>query len=213
MRTKTLLLIAVLGVASIVAAVAQTPVYSVNAVGYINVTIPKGFSMIANQLNATDSSVKALFTAVPGGTTIYKFDNAKNGFVINQYDPDFQEWQDPAMTLKPGEGCFVNNPSANPFTVTFVGEVPQGDVGMSIPAGYSIISSNVPQSGTLGSLGYTPAASDQVYKFDNATGYKISTFDPDFQSWDPSEPSVNVGESFFILKKAAGTWTRTFSVN
>jgi hypothetical protein len=94
-----------------------------------------------------------------------------------------------------------------------VGEVPQGDVSINIPAGYSIVSSKVPQSGTLGSLGYTPAASDQVYKFDNATGYKISTFDPDFQSWDPSEPTVNVGESFFILKKAAGTWTRTFSVN
>jgi hypothetical protein len=204
----------VLGVASIVAAVAQTPVYSVNAVGYINVTVPKGYSMIANQLIATDSSVKALFPSVPGGTTIYKFDNSKNSFVPNQYDADFAEWGDPAMTLTPGEGAFVLNPANDPFTVTFVGEVPQGDVSINVPAGYSIVSSKVPQAGTLSSLNYTPAGNDQVFRFDNAKGqYTPYSYDPDFQEWSLGEPSVNVGESFFLFKKAAGMWTRSFSVN
>jgi hypothetical protein len=133
--------------------------------------------------------------------------------VLNSYDADFGEWGTPDQTLVPGEGAFILNPSDAAFTVTFVGEVPQGDVSVNIPAGYSIVSSKVPQSGTLGSLGYVPAANDTIYRFNNTTGYQPASYDPDFQAWDPSEPSVNVGESFFVFKKAAGTWTRTFSVN
>jgi hypothetical protein len=216
MRTKTLLLTTVLGVASIVAAVAQTtPVYSVNAVGYINVTVPPGYSLIANQLKAASSKVSDLLTGVPGGTKIFKFDNAKNAYVVNGYDSDFQAWDSTTMTLDPGEGAFIFNPSKTAsFNVTFVGEVPQGDVSINIPAGYSIISSKVPQAGGLDTLGYVPAASDAIFRFDNAkNAYSVYRYDADFQAWDPGTPSVNVGESFFILKAAAGKWTRTFTVN
>jgi hypothetical protein len=214
MRTKTLLLTAVLGVASIAAAIAQTtPVYSVNAVGYINVVVKTGYTLIANQLIAADSKIATLFPGVPGGTTIYKFDNAKNQFSVNQYDADFKEWSDGNQTLVPGEGCFILNPTKADFTVTFVGEVPQGDVGIPLAAGYQIVSSKVPQAGELEALNYKPAGGDTVYRFDNAKGqYLIYQYDADFQEWD-AKPSVNVGESFFLLKKAAGKWDRTFSVN
>jgi hypothetical protein len=57
MRTKTLLLTAALAVAGLSSASAQ--VYSVNAVGYINLSLPKGFSMICNQLKASpDKQIK-----------------------------------------------------------------------------------------------------------------------------------------------------------
>src|SRR5947207_10303632 len=46
MRTKTLLLTAALAAAGAASAMAQN-VYSVNAVGYANVSVPSGFSMIA----------------------------------------------------------------------------------------------------------------------------------------------------------------------
>ena len=46
MRTKTLLLTAALAAAGVVSSMAQ--VYSVNSVGYVNLTLPNGFSMIAN---------------------------------------------------------------------------------------------------------------------------------------------------------------------
>jgi len=214
MRTKTLLLTAMLGVASIVAAIAQTtPVYSVNAVGYINVPVPKGFSMIANQLIAADMKISALFPNVPGGTTIYKFNNQKGSYEINSYDSDFKEWSDANMTLVPGEGAFILNASTAAFTVTFVGEVPQGDVSLDVPVGFSIISSKVPQAGELESLAYTPEGGDTIYRYDNAaSGYIISNYDADFNEWD-KKPAVNVGEGFFIKKAKAGKWTRNFSVN
>ena len=55
MRTKTLLLTAIVGALGFTAAQAQ--VYSVNAVGYVNKSIPSGFSIVANPLNNGDNKV------------------------------------------------------------------------------------------------------------------------------------------------------------
>ena len=49
-------------------------VYSVNIVGYINLTLPKGFTLIANQLNGSpDNKLETVIPAPPENTTIYKF--------------------------------------------------------------------------------------------------------------------------------------------
>jgi hypothetical protein len=110
---------------------------------------------------------------------------------------------------------FIKNNSVPPvtLTVTFVGEVPQGTLTTAIPAGFSIVSSQVPQEGTAVALGYTPVGGDQLYFWNETTQrYGISTYDADF-GFDNPLPTLSVGEAFFIRKNAAGTWTRTFSVN
>jgi hypothetical protein len=209
MRTKSLLLTAALVAAGI--GVSQAQVYSVNAVGYINVVCPPGYKIIANQLINSNSTVAALFPNVPGGTTLLKW--AGNGFLINQFDPDFLEWNDPNQTLVPGEGTFIFNPTTTNITVTFVGDVPQGNLTNSLPNLYSMQSSKVPQAGLLQTqLGYAPSPGDQVLRYNN--GYLIHNYDPDFLEWD-AEPSLAVGEGFFLLRNAPGTgqWTRQFSVN
>ena len=72
MNTKTLLLLGALGAAGMTSAVAQTNVYSVNAVGYINLTLPTGFSLIANQLNSTNNTIGSLLTGLPNFSNFYK---------------------------------------------------------------------------------------------------------------------------------------------
>merc|ERR1712072_1338549 len=114
MRTKTLLLTAFVGALGFTAAQAQ--VYSVNAVGYVNKSIPAGFSIVANPLNNGENKVADVFGANPGSLTVYRFGDA--GFSINSYGAD---------TISPGEGFFVLN-SGDASNVTFVGEVPQGDL-------------------------------------------------------------------------------------
>jgi hypothetical protein len=52
MRTKTLALSAVLGMLGSASLVAQNNVYSINAVGYINVTMPPGYSIVTCPLIA-----------------------------------------------------------------------------------------------------------------------------------------------------------------
>merc|ERR1712162_44593 len=207
MRTKALILTAFVGALGIAGASAQ--VYSVNAVGYVNKSIPSGFSIVANPLNNGDNKVSDVFGANPGSLTVYRFGDA--GFSINSYDADFEEWDNGNDVINPGEGFFVNN-AGDASTVTFVGEVPQGDLSNSLPAGFSIRSSQVPQAGKLQTdLGFPVDEAVTVYQF-GANGYSISSFDADFEEWD-SEPTVGVAEGFWVLRQSATNWTREFSTS
>jgi len=113
----------------------------------------------------------------------------------------------------------VKNPTAAAFTVTFVGEVPQSQnsttpLSHAIPAGLSIQSSEVPQSGTADTLGLVGKADDTIYQFDpTAQNYKIYTFDGDLNAWAPALAPLKVGEAFFYKSTTGGTWSRQFQVN
>jgi hypothetical protein len=204
MRTKTLLLAAVLSAAGAATSLAQ--VYSVNAVGYVNKTIPVGFTMVANPLNTTSNTIGALFPNPPLFSNFYKWNGS--GFDIATFTPG--GWDQPAITLNPGEGGFVNTATA--FTNTFVGEVMQGTLANAIPVGFSIRASQVPQAGPVDTLGLTTLATfDNLYQW-NGTTYTIYTVLPG-GTWDPSVPSLALAESVFINASAATSWNRTFSVN
>jgi len=212
MKTKALLLTVALGVAGAATSMAQ--VYSQNAVGYINLTLPAGFSIIANQLSAPSYTLNALIPNPPPSTIIYKF--IGTGYQIRTFDPDDLVWSPNGtdVSLGLGEGAFISLPT--PTTLTFVGEVPQGTLNTPVAHGFSIISSQVPQSADVTALGLVGGPSDIVYKF-VGTGYQIFTFDPDDLVWSPGVPqgpTMNVGEGFFYSRSGASTtWTRTFSVN
>jgi hypothetical protein len=199
----------VLGVAGIIAASAQ--VYSVNVVGYIQVPVPPGFSMIANQLDSGNNVVTNLFPAFPEGTTLFKFNPTTGAYQGNVFE--FGEWADPTMTLGNGDGAFILNPGTTPFNALFVGEVKQGTLNTPLVAGFQIVSAQVPQSGALDTvLGFPIAEGDTVFRFNNATGsYVGATYE--FGEWPGgAAPAPNVGEAFFVNRVAAGTWTRTFNV-
>jgi len=184
----------------------------VNAVGYVNLALPQGFSLIANPLNGTNNSLNTILPVVPQDTIIYKFNPATQAYEnANTYISGFGWFPD--NTLPPGEGAFIGLPAA--ATITFVGEVPQGVLTNPMPANFSLRSSIVPQAGALTTtLGYTASNDDVVYQWDrvNQRYTDATTFIGGF-GWFPAEPNIGVGESFFIQRTAPGTWTRTFSVN
>jgi hypothetical protein len=212
MRTKVLLLSAVLAALGAASAVAQ--VYSVNAVGYVNVTIPAGsFAMITNPLDAGtgNNTVGNLIPAPPDGTTVYKYINgmyeAANSF-------GFGSWQNAAQTILPGEGVFIKTPAGQSLTITFVGEVQQGVASnKSLVAGFNMTGSLVPQAGLLQTdLEYVPGEGDIVYKYNVTTQVYDPAYIFGFGVWN-TQPSLAVGEAVFIKAAAARTWTRDFSVN
>lgn len=186
-------------------------VYSVNAVGYVNLSLPAGFSMIANQFTQTNYSLNALIPNPPPATQIYKFTGT--GYSIYTFDDIDLVWLPNGNdTLDLGGGVFISLPSA--ATITFVGEVPQGTLVTPTPTGFSIRSSQVPQAGSVSALGFQGEAADQIYKLVSGA-YQIFTFDDIDLVWLPSEPALAVGESFFLSKAPGGSpnWTRTFTVN
>jgi hypothetical protein len=224
MRTKTILLSAAVLAAGLSAVSAQS-VFSVNAVGYVNVPVINGYQVIANPLNNSNNTLNVILPAVADNTKIYRFNPTSQTFgaaITFFFDPDVNAgaW-DPNVVLAPGEAVFLFSPVA--ATLTFVGEVPQGTLLNPLPANFSLRSSIVPQSGGISSvLGLAAADNDSVYFFNPATQSYPAPFrfffDPDTNTgaWDPSEPSVAVGQGFFF-KNTSGianrTWTRTFSVN
>jgi hypothetical protein len=225
MRTKTFLLSAAVIAAGLSVASAQS-VFSVNAVGYVNVPLVAGFQIIANPLNNSNNLLSEILPSVANNTTVYRFNptnqtfyNAST-FFLDPGPPPVGVWF-PDAKLAPGEGAFFSSPVAQ--TLTFVGEVPQGNLVNSVPPNYSLRSSIVPQSGGISSvLGLTAENNDTVYFFNPANQgygaaltYFVDPGPPPVGVWFPSEPTPAVGQGFWF-KNNTGTsrsWTRTFSVN
>jgi hypothetical protein len=191
-------------------------VFSVNAVGYVNKTIPaNGYAMVSNPLKAATNTVNALFTGVPDGFQVYVYTTGK-GYSTATYDELEGGFVGDAAsaTVMPGQGVFVRNPTGNPVTVTFVGEVPQGNLVTPLVAGLQIVSSQVPQAGTPQELGYVGVVGDQIYQFNSATQkYDVATFDDLENAFIPAPKTLDVGDAFFLQKTTAGSWTRNFNVN
>jgi hypothetical protein len=197
----------------------------VNAVGYVNVSVLPGFNLIANQLNRTGgNTLNALFSGVPTESQVFKF-NA-GSYVSDIYDGtawlDAESGNPTTTTLNPGEGAFFYLAGSTPQTITLVGEVPQGNVGLSLSPGFSLVSSKVPQSVPIDTIGM-PDVLEALFLRYNATtqGYRVSLIN-DGSDWLDSESGVvtpatpNVGEGFFIYNPSATVpivWPRTFSVN
>jgi hypothetical protein len=169
MRTKTLALSALLGMLGSVSVMASQNVYSINAVGYINLTLPIGYSIIADQLIATPTNAiwnvlnnDTQGTGNPGpfeGCLVLKYNHATGGYSSDiadatdegiGYANDTNGWAGGGiMTMNPGEAVWFNNETGAPLTITFVGSVPSGTNTVNLGIGYNMISSPVPFSGDL----------------------------------------------------------------
>src|SRR5438046_1261359 len=100
MRTKALLLADAFAAAGVATSMAQ--IYSVNAVGYVNVTLDAGFNMVSNPLNAADNTVGGLFKnitpSIPPGFKVFVFNNTTGAFNTvswNDLDSVFEPAGDP----------------------------------------------------------------------------------------------------------------------
>lgn len=205
-------------------------VYSVNVVGYVNQTIPAGqWAILANPLNngtnGMNDVIKLPDTA--DGVTVYRYDDAAGAFKdAIQFVGGFGWFSptDPAPKLAPGEGFFIQNTTATPLTITFVGEVPQGQLVNALPGGkFALKSSIVPQSARLTALEFPAAEGDTVYTFNLGTqAYANAYIFIDGYGWDSANPDTNiagpeipVGTGFWVQKSGTTTvnWTRNFTVN
>jgi len=211
MRTKTLLLSAVLSAAGVASSLAQ--VYSVNAVGYVNVTLTAGLNLICNPLKVTagnDLNHVLPLSDTDLGTTVYTYDTS---FHSASYLGAAVGWL-PNLTVAPGQGFFIS--IATGKTVTFVGEVPQGtDSNIPVSNGLSLIASPVPQSLVLDAMLFPADLGDTVYFFRGTPkAYVSASCLGAGVGWlPPANATPAVGEGFWASKGTAATWTRNFSVN
>ena len=199
---------------------AQPLLRSRNPYGFVKVSVPPGTSMIANPLNTATNTLAGIIPNPPDGTMFYKW---TTNWCISVFEVGSGWTLD--LPLLPGEGGIIVNPTSEPFTVTFIGEVLQGHLAKSVPSGYSIYGSLVPQAGGLTSLlGFGPedglATGDKALRWVNLRDdYVHSTYNTT-NGWsrtDPTptkliEPRPEVAEAFWINALGARIWSRNFQV-
>lgn len=168
MRTKAVLCAAALA-AGAFSSMAQSNVYSLNIVGYVNVPISAGVGFYSNplDLDGTNSASSILnltplgATGTPGLDAFYLYTFNGSGFNTYYYESDFPGtgWNKDANgnvaneinppNLNPGQG-FILSTTLGAFTNTFVGNVKPGPGttnSITVPSGVGLISSQLPVSG------------------------------------------------------------------
>jgi hypothetical protein len=165
MRTKTMLLSALLGALGSVSVHAQN-VYSLNTVGYINVTMAPGFNIVAcplisapDPITGTNNTIGTLFPDGSGqikGATVWEFSPSTPGGYITdtaatKSNPNTNGWVEGGqITVLPGQAVWFDNPFTTNLTFTFVGQVSTGSNQPNpLYNGFNLVSSILPMSGDL----------------------------------------------------------------
>jgi len=217
---------------------AQSNVYSLNVVGYVNTKLVGGFSynLVANPLNNANNNITNLFAGLPGtqdGSTIARWDSSISDFQSStySYDAASHAWRKDGgadtsgFILKPGEAVFYIN-QGNDYTNTFVGDVIQGNYTNVITGGfaYNTLGSSAPIGGNFtNSIGGLVAGDgDNILFWDPAT----SDIKPDYATYDLSShvwrntastanPGFNLAISegfFYVNQNNNNNWVRSFTV-
>jgi hypothetical protein len=212
-----------LGAVMLCSAVWQTPaqsnVYSLDVVGYYIVPISPGWNVVANQfIPATNYNANSvLLGQAVDGSLLYRFNPATQGYYeagtyftgVGWYAPSGNP-NDPALNLPLGDGVLIWTPQR--WTNIFVGFVAQGYLTNPLPAGFSLKSSIVPVAGGLETIIAFPAhPNDKVWRGAPPVP-SFYTFDELDLVWHPEEPSLNVGEGFFLYTTDPRLWVWNFIV-
>jgi hypothetical protein len=219
---KTLLIAAAAFAASVISSQAQ--VYSQNIVGYVNVPLVSGYTVLANQLDydgtGTNNNVGTVFgTNLLAGTIVYAWQPTLEGYVSASWinSKGTLKWNGNTnavnAALNEGYGVFISSPGTN--NVTLVGTVIQGTNIIALATGYNFVSSVAPIAGGLTTtLGYAPQVGDHAYVWNpTSQGYTGASWinSKGTLKWNPSEPQLSVGGSAFIQTISAETWTNGFT--
>jgi hypothetical protein len=166
------------------------------SLSYIVQILP-GDNLIANQLNTGGNTLAELFPKVPDGTGFRKFNNTTKLYEVRTFDSG--GWApDGKLTLLPGEGGFLSNPTREPFVLSFKGDIRGGVLPLDLSPGTWCLSRP-----TLG-----PASYEDLVRKPPSPGTTLNRWEPFKQQfltytfasdqWSPSAPALNVGEAAFI---------------
>lgn len=210
MRTKNLLLSAAALVAGALSAQAQSNVYSVNVVGYVNLpTVANQYALFANPLDNGTNNLTSLLPSAPNGSQVQVWTGS--GYQVAQ--KTFGNWNT-NLVIPPGSGFFLRTPSNQ--TNTFTGSVASafGETNsVSLPGGvFSLVGSRIPFSGNLTAsgtnslnLGVALGNGSQIQVW-NGTGYQVAQ--KTFGNWN-TNLLISVGQGFFVRPNTATTWSQS----
>ena len=184
-------------------------VYSANVIGYASISLPPGFSMIANPFDSS-ATIGDTFNKWPDGTSLNRFDTRQFRLVENVVKSG--KWSAPQERLTRGEGAIFFNPTSDYKMGSFAGEVCQGNLSAPVPPGFSLRASLVPKAGNLvEDLGFPIAEGDVIHLFDRERQkYILHPFQDG--KWTAGPPIVAVGEAFWVAKNEGHNWVQNLVI-
>lgn len=209
--------------AGVASSMAQSNVYSLNIVGYVNVPVTGSLTAMGNPLrNGTPADRMDQVIPYSDGDNIQVWNGASwDTWTMSSFSAT--GWQDPqgndvALTSLPnlgsGKGFFYGKNTAT-TNVTFVGEVRTGTNNVSLPVGLTAAASPLPYGGLVstGPLHLIMGDGDNIQKWNGASWdvYTFTSFSAtgwqDPQGNDGPEATLNVGQGFFYGNNTgATTW-------
>jgi hypothetical protein len=202
MRTKITFLAAAALAAGLATSQAQSNVYSVNIVGYINVPLTTQKTLLENPLdNGTNTLVSIDNGAIPNGSSV----NIWNGTGFSGATKAKGSWNS-NLSIPAGIGFFVTPFSA--CTVTFIGQAPASN-NYALGTTKSMLGAVIPIAGVLTDSGAntlnlgTSLPNGSSINIWNGTGFSGATKAKG--SWN-SNLSIPVAGGFFVTPFSATTW-------
>jgi hypothetical protein len=208
MKAKTLLMSAGALAAGVMATWAA--VYSQNIVGYVNVVLPAGQNaLICNPLDNGTNTANDLLGGLPNKSVL----NVWTGAGYTPYTKGASGFS-PNPSLPVGTGFFVKATSL--YTNTFVGTVVPvagNSVTNNLPAGVNVlVGSTIPLGGTFNDVGtnafnlIATLPNKSVVNIWNGSGY--TPYTKGASGFSPN-PTLNVGQGFFVKSTSATNWVQT----
>jgi hypothetical protein len=180
---------------------------SSNIVGYVKLSLAKGYNLVANPLNNTNpngNTIGSLFGTID--CAVSRWTGA--GFATSDIVVGAGVVSGTDFVLAPGESVFVfvNDPAS----VTLVGEALVGTQTVTGVVGNNFVASKIPLAGTFTELGLSPGDGGTVNVW---TGTAYQTFDyvEGLGYVQQPEPTVAVGQGLVANALAPFTWTKTFT--
>ena len=195
---------------------AQDTVTSVNAVGMVKLTLPRGqFSMVSFPFSENETevlTVAGLFgTSLPSSSIVYTWDPMAQGYVTSIFGTR-SGWSNGDVEINRSMGFYIFIPETAQdleYEVTFSGEVPGGvsnDLSViSLAEGFNFVSIPFPVSKLLSETGLNDIiqSGDFVY-FWNGTEWISSSWGTR-TGWT-NDFVLNPGQGFFFRSSSNKTW-------
>jgi hypothetical protein len=168
------------------------------------VTIPSGYSLIANQVDTGGNTLKEIFPNGPPGAVIYKWDSKACSYVASTFDDITLSWT-PNITLNPGEGAWFYNPGP-PFSHTYTGCAHTPVLPITLPTNCcALVSAQTNVVGTISNIVGMPLPDGTAVYIWNGNSFVVYYADSTSPTgWTDAggnpvtPPTVGVGQSLWI---------------
>jgi hypothetical protein len=189
-----------------------------STIGFAKATIPAGrLALLGNafgaqlRLDTPEGRIQTFgMPNPPVEVSLY----ANGNFTPHTLNTATGAWTPALRPIRDQEGFAVRNLGTTPLTARFSGEVRQGQIKLSLPAGPSLVVPPVPQPGpVLMVLGMPSQDGMQIMFFNEETqAYIVSGYSDLDGAWNPKLPDYRPGRSFVVRSPAPVSWTKTFNV-